>query len=432
MRRAWNSCASGKRTFPTTWWAIQVRIRQVIVNLLGNAIKFTHAGEVALEVALEVAMEESDPEQLQLHFVIRDTGIGIAPEKQKLIFDAFSQADGSMTRKYGGTGLGLTICARLVEAMHGRIWVESVPGQGSAFHFTARFGAAQDSIPPEDPRFQQGLPVLVVDDNVTNRRILTDVLWRWGMKPVSAASGVEAISLIRRASETPDAFRLIITDIHMPEMDGFEFAEKIGQSGCRGEAAMLMLTSAERPGDMDRARDLGVSSYLLKPVRREELRDAIAMALGGQASRENAAKTIPDPAAAVPVVRSRILLAEDNLVNQRLVQRVLEKVGHGVVVVGNGREALDELKKDTFDLILMDVQMPEMDGFEATRAIRKSEELTKAHVPIVALTAHAMKGDLERCLAAGMDAYLSKPIHAADLYQIVQTYGKKECLSLPV
>jgi len=406
-----------------------IRIRQVVVNLVGNAIKFTQAGEVALEVAREA----STSEQVAMHFVIRDTGIGIAAEKQRVIFDAFSQADGSMTRKYGGTGLGLTISTRLVEAMQGRIWVESTLGKGSSFHFTALLGAVQDPIPVEDPYFLQALAVLVVDDNVTNRRILTDVLLRWGMKPVAAASGSEALSLIRRAFEAGDPFALMITDVHMPQMDGFELAEKLNKSPFGAGAVVLMLTSGDRPGDIGRARKLGVSNYLLKPVRREELQNVIAKALGHQtASLENKSMlSLHSARSPLPVSNSRILLAEDNLVNQRLVQCILEKERHDVVVVGDGRAALEALKKQSFDLVLMDVQMPGMDGIEATRAIREREKLTKEHLPIVALTAHAMKGDQDRCLAAGMDAYLSKPIGAGDLLSLVKKYGKKEFLELP-
>jgi signal transduction histidine kinase/CheY-like chemotaxis protein len=411
-----------------------VRIRQVIVNLLGNAIKFTHTGEVALEVALD----GHSGEQADLHFVIRDTGIGIAPEKQKLIFDAFSQADGSMTRKYGGTGLGLTISACLVQAMQGKIWVESAPDEGSAFHFTARFGDASQPSLVEEPEFLEGRSALIVDDNATNRRILTDVLERWGMRPVAAASGLEAISSVQSAFEAGHPFALIITDVHMPGMDGLELAEKLSQSRFRSGAMVLMFTSGERPGDLDRARRAGVSTYLLKPVRREELRDAIARALGKQiasAKDTGSIRALPHSSKPTPVSTSRILVAEDNLVNQRLVQRMLEKEGHDVVLVGNGLEALNALKgealKDSaFDLILMDVQMPGMDGLEAARAIRESEIRTSRHIPIIALTAHAMKGDQDRCREAGMDAYLSKPIHSTDLLDMVQTYGKKECLAL--
>jgi len=382
---------------------------------------------------LEVGSEGSTDEDVELHFIIRDTGIGIAPEKQKLIFDAFSQADGSMTRKYGGTGLGLTISARLVEAMQGHIWVESAPGRGSSFHFTALLGAAQNPTALEEPKYLQGLSVLIVDDNATNRRILTDVLRRWGMKPVSAAGGPEALSLIRRASAAGNPFPLILTDVHMPEMDGFELVEKLRQSNTRDGAIVVMLTSGERAGDLERARRSGVSSYLVKPVRREELKNVIAKVLGQDAPLEDArgVRAVSQSARRPTFVsKSRILLAEDNLVNQRLVQRILEKEGHQVVVVGNGREAVDLWSKQSFDLILMDVQMPQMDGLEATRAIRESEKPTNAHTPIVALTAHAMKGDQDRCLETGMDAYLSKPIHAGDLLNAVETYSQKQSLAL--
>ena len=412
-------------------WVIgdPVRVRQVIVNLLGNAIKFTHSGEVALEVGLEGNADgEAD-----LHFVIRDTGIGIAPEKQKLIFDAFSQADGSMTRNYGGTGLGLTISARLVEAMRGHIWVESAPGQGSAFHFTARFGVAEDFKASDNRKLPRGLRVLVVDDNLTNRRILENFLWEWEMKPVSAASGAEALALVRSSFEAGDPFGLILTDVHMPEMDGFELAERVSRLPYPG-AVVLMLTSGERPGDLDRAAKAGVSNYLLKPIRRDELRDVIAKALG----KYSGPLELADPVR--PIVHNseedhrispkHILLAEDNLVNQRLVQRVLEKEGHYVVVAGNGKQALEALNRDTFDLVLMDVQMPELDGIEATRSIRDKEKHTGSHVPVIALTAHAMKGDQDRCIEAGMDGYLSKPIHKTDLLRTVEAYSKKECMEL--
>jgi two-component system sensor histidine kinase/response regulator len=260
---------------------------------------------------------------------------------------------------------------------------------------------------------------------------LTGQLVRWGMEPIPAASGLEALSLAKQRFESGHPFALIITDVHMPEMDGFELAEKLLRSPYRAQALVLMLTSGEGPGDMARARGLGVSNYLLKPVRREELKDVIAKALGKPTAPQTIA-AIPD-AARSPRDGSiaHVLLAEDNIVNQRVVRGVLEKQGHNVVVASNGREALEALKQHTFDLVLMDVQMPQMDGFEATRAIRKSEMLTKAHIPIIALTAHAMKGDQDRCIAAGMDAYLSKPIHAAELFKIVQIYRKKEYVTTP-
>jgi len=401
-----------------------VRVRQIVVNLLGNAIKFTDSGEVALEISREAGADT----EVVLHFIIRDTGIGIAPEKQKLIFEAFTQADGTTTRNYGGTGLGLSISTRLVAAMQGRIWVVSAPGQGSAFHFTARFSAAQDVKAIVDPSFRRGLPLLIVDDNATNCRILTNVLRNWGLKPVSAAGGLEALALIRRAFEAGDPFALMITDVHMPGMDGFQLAEEVKKSPYRGCAVVLMLPSGEHPGDIRRVRESGVSNYLLKPVRRDELRNVIAKVLDDPRALSqqdsDSLQTVPPSAhSSRPVSSARILLAEDNLVDQRVVQRILKKKGHRVFLAGNGREALEALRKETFDLVLMDVQMPEMDGLEATRAIRAAEKVSGMHVPIIALTAHAMKGDEDRCIAAGMDGYLSKPIPAAGLLSAIEAYS---------
>jgi PAS domain S-box-containing protein len=397
------------------------RIRQVIVNLVGNAIKFTERGQVELEVALETEHDD----ELRLHFTVCDTGIGIAPEKQRLIFEAFSQADGSTTRRFGGTGLGLTISSRLVEAMRGKIWVESQPGQGSRFHFTVCLGVGRNTPPaPVEDLSLLGLPVLVVDDNFTNRRILTEMFWMWQMKPAEAASGREALSHLRRASERGDPFALVVTDVHMPEMDGFDLAHQIKQTAGLADVVIMMLTSGETRGDIQRSRDLGVSSHLMKPVRRTELRAAITKALRGHSGSESKGEPASQvshlsnrPASA----RSRILLAEDNVVNQRLAVRILEKGGHSVVVAGNGKEALAALDRETFDLVLMDVQMPEMDGLETTRAIRKDEMGKHRHIPIVAMTAHAMIGDRDRCLEAGMDGYISKPIRALDLLNSVET-----------
>ena len=399
----------------------KVRVRQVVVNLLGNAIKFTSSGEVALEIVREAAADS----EVALHFIVRDTGIGIAPEKQKLIFEAFSQADGTTTRTYGGTGLGLSISTRLVEALGGQIWVTSVPGQGSAFHFTARFGAAPDvKVEEEGLGFRSGLPVLLVDDNIANRRILGDVLRKWGMKPVSAASGSEALTLVRGAFEDGAPFDLIIIDVHMPEMNGFELARNLQKSPHRAGAVVLMLTSGDHPGDVRRARESGVSNFLLKPVRKAELREAIVSALdtlGSSQQNSPSPQPLPQPPKDFPVPTSaRILLAEDNLVNQHFVQRVLEKRGYSVVVAADGREALEALRKETFDLVLMDIQMPEVDGLEVSRAIRESEKISGLHVPIIALTAHAMKDDQDRCVAAGMDGYLSKPVHSADLLAMME------------
>ena len=403
-----------------------MRIRQVVVNLLGNAIKFTKRGEVALEVGLD----SRQGDQVQLHFIVRDTGIGIPAEKQRLIFEAFSQADGSTTRTYGGTGLGLTISARLVEVMHGRLWVESVLGEGSSFHFTAAFGVASQIVTShaEDDTLMGGMPVLVVDDNLTNRRVIAEMLWRWRMRPTTAASAPEALSMMRAAAERGQAFRLIVTDVHMPGMDGFQMAEQIRCSQNLTDAVILMLTSGEQRGDLARCRELGISIYLTKPVRQAELRQAILRALRGQAGAA-AGKTGASRSES-PLLRKtdttvalHILLAEDNLVNQRVAVSILEKAGHRVTVANNGREALNRWSEQAFDLILMDVQMPEVDGLEATAVIRSREEKTAEHIPIIALTAHAMKGDQARCLASGMDAYLSKPIHARQLIELVSRYS---------
>jgi CheY-like chemotaxis protein len=406
-----------------------IRIRQIIVNLVGNAIKFTEHGEVVLEAALE----SRDGDDLLLHLTVRDTGIGIPQDKHQIIFDAFSQGDGSTTRRFGGTGLGLTISVRLAEAMHGHISVESEPGKGSCFHFTVRVGVASGQMlrAPEDDSALAGLPVLVVDDNVTNRRILIDLLWRWQMAPTAAASGHEALSQIRRADERGHPFKLVLTDVHMPEMDGFALVERMKASPHLAGAVIVMLTSGRQQGDVSRCREMGISVYLTKPVRRAELRSAMFAALAGRARIH---KTIvPEPLTASEALHERgagsglhILLTEDNVVNQRVALRILQKAGHRVEIAGNGREALAALSKEPdFDLILMDVQMPEMDGFEATAAIRLRESGSGVRIPIIALTAHAMKGVQERCLDAGMDGYVSKPIRPRELLELVGKYSKR-------
>jgi len=403
------------------------RIRQVLVNLLGNAIKFTQQGEVELEVALD----SRNADRLHLHFSVRDTGIGISEDKQKMIFDAFSQADGSTTRKYGGTGLGLTISARLVQAMQGEIRVESRPGKGSTFHFTASLGISSDTgqiANLADAISLAGIRALVVDDNLTNRRVLTDMLWAWGMLPAPAASGPEALASMRRGVQRGQSFSLVLTDVHMPEMDGFELAKWIQDSPELTKAVILMLTSGDRGDDIARCRKLGIASYLTKPVRRAELRAAIITAIANHGS------PVQQPAAPVRTLDSaltnyggralQILLAEDNAVNQRVALRILEKAGHSVSIAEDGRVALRMFEEHHFDLILMDVQMPEMDGFEATALIREKEQSTGRHIPIVAMTAHAMAGDRERCLQAGMDDYLAKPVTAAALVDVAARYGR--------
>jgi signal transduction histidine kinase/CheY-like chemotaxis protein len=402
------------------------RLRQIIVNLVGNAIKFTDAGEVALRVQVEA----QDAEDRILHFTVSDTGVGIPTEKQKLIFEPFSQADASTTRKYGGTGLGLTISSRLVEMMGGKIWVESAAGTGTQFHFTVRLktsGKPVEAGAVAPPEFLRGVKVLVVDDNRTNRRILDGMLKRWEMRPTLVDSGEAALAELSVASQAGEPYTLILTDMHMPHMDGFELVEHIRQRPELDAATIMMLTSAGHKGDAVRCQELGVAAYLLKPIRQSELREAIARVLGA----DHHTGPIPlitryslhderEPSAVL-----RVLVAEDNAVNQRLAVRMLEKRGHQVVVAGNGQEALEAIEKDTFDLVLMDVQMPEMDGFEATAVLRgrEHEKGDGVRLPVIALTAHAMKGDRERCLAAGMDDYLSKPIRPQELDAILEKYS---------
>ncbi len=399
------------------------RIRQIVVNLAGNAIKFTSRGEVALEVSAENAP--------LLHFVVRDTGIGIPEEKQALIFDAFSQADSSTTRRFGGTGLGLTISARLAAAMGGKIWVESEMGKGSCFHFTVPLPAAPNPEPPSPAGpVLDGIGVLIVDDNATNRRILLEMFTGWGMRPTAASSAPEALELMRGASRRGEPFPLVVSDVHMPEMDGFDLAGQVKDSPDLASAVILMLTSGKSRGDVERCAALGVSAYLIKPVRRAELRAVVAAAVGAQNRTHRAANhASSDPALPYysgAASSKRILLAEDNAVNQRLARRLLENAGHIVAVANNGKEALNALQRQIFDLVLMDVQMPEMDGFETTAAIRLGETGSNLHIPIVALTAHAMAGDRERCLAAGMDGYLSKPIRSAELLALASKVWHRE------
>jgi two-component system sensor histidine kinase/response regulator len=401
------------------------RIRQIVVNLVGNAIKFTEHGQVELEVALE----GQNQGELQVHFIVRDTGIGIPIEKQGLIFEAFSQADNSTTRRFGGTGLGLTISSRLVAAMGGKIWVESELGKGSSFHFTLSLGVADEtSLPVEEGVSLAGIPVLIVDDNFTNRRILTEMFWMWQMKPTVAASAQEALSHLRRAAQRGNPFAMVVTDVHMPEMDGFDLVARMKDTPNLGKVVIMMLTSGERQGDLRRCRDLGVAAFLMKPVRRAELRATIARVMTDRSCSDQIATVAHAPRALVPgapeSTRCRILLAEDNLVNQRVASRILEKAGHHVAIVSTGLEALAALKRETFDLIVMDVQMPDMDGYETTAAIRASEAGKDEHIPIIAMTAHAMTGDRERCLAAGMDSYISKPIRAQDLLNMVERQGR--------
>ena len=397
------------------------RLRQIIVNLAGNSIKFTHAGEVVTYVAAESKSADS----VVLHITVADTGIGIPLEKQAAIFEAFTQADNSTTRKYGGTGLGLSISSRLVGCMGGKIWVESEPGKGSRFHFTARMALQKaDSTKPLRiaPEQLQALPVLVVDDNETNRLILTKILRNWKMEPHEVDGGPAAIAALEAAQKSARRFPLILLDAQMPEMDGFALAEHIKKSPHSASATVLMLSSAGLRGDAERCRQLGIAAYLTKPFKQSELLEAILAALGAIPKADAQPKLITRHSLREKIPQGlRILVAEDNTVNQVLAVRLLEKRGHKVQIVANGKLALDYLQKEEFDVVLMDVQMPEMGGFEATEAIREKEKLTGAHIPIIAMTANAMKGDDEECLRHGMDAYVSKPLN---LNVLLEAIGK--------
>jgi two-component system, sensor histidine kinase and response regulator len=395
------------------------RIRQLLINLVGNAVKFTKQGEIFVSVE-EEAQEAGST---KLHFAIRDTGIGIPIEKQKKIFEAFSQADESMARKYGGTGLGLAICSKLVAMMKGKIWVESELGQGSTFHFTLNLGVqdgpavAPTRLAPEQLR---EMHVLIVDDNSTNRRVLSGMLTRWGMRPAGVNSGRAALQAMEIAQSTGRPFPLILLDGQMPETDGFEFAERIKREPSPAKPTVIMLTSAGHLGDATRCRELGISAYLVKPIRQLELLEAICTALG--AAPQEQAPLVTTHVLREQRNRSRVLLVEDNAVNQTLAVRLLEKRGYSVSVTGNGLEALAALEKEQFDIVLMDIQMPEMDGFEATAAIREKEKSSGKHVPIIAMTANALKGDQERCEAAGLDGYVSKPIRTKELFAAIEGF----------
>jgi len=410
------------------------RLRQIVTNLVANAIKFTSAGEVSLRVHAE----EVAPDAATLHFIVSDTGIGIAGNKLEAIFESFVQADTSTTRKYGGTGLGLTISKRLTELMDGRIWVESELDRGSNFHFTARFRKADLPEPASGGVLScgavTGVTVLIIDDNRTNRRILERLLANWGMQPTAVGSGREALAVLAEAKASQRHYQLILTDMHMPEMDGFDLVEAIQVRGGSPMATIMMLSSAGHRGDAARCRELGIASYLLKPVRQTELRQAIERVLGAKNATTPPTMVTRDSLRKEhsPAGSLNILLAEDNEVNQRLAVRLIERRGHTVFAVSNGREALSALEAGAYDLVLMDVQMPEMDGIEATQAVRKKEELTGRHQPVVAMTALVMSGDRERCLEAGMDGYLAKPIRAQELDDVLESYGSKRNACHPV
>jgi signal transduction histidine kinase/DNA-binding response OmpR family regulator len=405
------------------------RLRQIVINLAGNAIKFTASGEVVLRVEKG---QEAEQEAV-LHFAVRDTGVGIPLDKQTAIFEAFTQADSSTTRKFGGTGLGLAISKRIVDVMGGEIWVESEPGKGSTFHFTARF--ALPAVLPqrqilEDLESARGLRILVVDDNTTNRNILEEMVRSWHMHPVLAHDGQQALDTLERAHAEGTPFSLLLLDALMPGLDSFAVAERIQKDSRFAGLSVIVLTSAGLRGDAARCRQLGIRAYLPKPVKRSDLLQAIRIALGSS-FQTAAAPLITVHSMREPPGRLRILLAEDNAVNQMLAVRVLEKRGHAVVVAETGKAALEAMETQPFDLVLMDVQMPVMDGLEATIAIRSREKASGTHIPIIAMTASAMTGDKERCLQAGMDGYVSKPLMVKALFAAIEQCVASATESVP-
>jgi PAS domain S-box-containing protein len=398
------------------------RLRQILLNLVGNAIKFTERGEVDLRVGVE----SQGPDWTFLHFCIADTGIGIPREKQQQVFEAFTQVDSSTTRKYGGTGLGLAISSLLVKLMDGRMWLESDANKGSRFHFTAKFGLVKGPQPLPAPLAKgnlQGTPVLVIDSNATNRRILEDMLKSWSMQPTLVEKGHEGLVAMRHANENGKPFPLILLDSQMPGLDGFMVIEELKADPGLAGSAIMMLTSAGQRGDAARCRALGISAYLVKPIRQSELLEALLLVLGQTAERKGRLDLITRHTIREGRRRLRILVAEDSTMNRELVTRLLQKHGHTVMAVKTGREAVELLSKDTAncDIVLMDVEMPVMDGFQATAVIREMERTTGKHIPIVAMTAYAMKGDRERCLAAGMDSYVPKPIRHQDLLETIES-----------
>ena len=396
------------------------RLRQILVNLVGNAIKFTESGEVVVDISLE----ESNASGTVLHFCVRDTGIGIPQGKLQSIFQAFEQADTATTRQYGGTGLGLTITSRVIAAMRGKIWVESETDRGSSFHFTLKF--APGTAPLDSPELPDidlhSVDVVVVDDNETNRRILKEMLESWGMRVRTAEGAEQALSAVDDILKTEQQLPLLLSDVNMPVMDGFTLAESLRSDENLRETLIILLTSGGRPGDVARCEELAVNAHILKPVKQSELLDAIVATVTDSLEPGAVGASVAlDSSLLRPL---RILLAEDGKANQILARALLEKWGHTVTIADDGLKTLKRWEKEPFDLILMDVQMPNMDGLEATRRIRQQEHDSQTHIPIVAMTARAMKGDREMCLASGMDAYISKPIRKRDLHDaLVNIFG---------
>jgi signal transduction histidine kinase/DNA-binding response OmpR family regulator/HPt (histidine-containing phosphotransfer) domain-containing protein len=415
------------------------RLRQIILNLVGNALKFTERGSVVVRV---VAEDEAG-DAAHLHFTVADTGIGIPPEKHALVFEAFEQADSSTTRRYGGTGLGLAITRRLVDMMGGRIWLESEVGKGSTFHFAMRFGVGRPGIlpPPLPAEKLRGLSVLVVDDHPTNRRIVLDMLAHWGLVATEESSGKSALAAVSEARDRGNPFALVLTDVQMPDLDGFTFCERITADPRNAGTTVIMLSSSGRPGDAARCRTIGMAGYLTKPFTRDELLGTILTSIGALPKTGEQPDLVTRHMLRERGQRLRVLVAEDNVVNQRLAVRLVERQGHAATVAGTGRQALEALERERFDLVLMDVQMPDMDGLATVKAIREREAQAVAgtwapppgssfvpavQLPVVGLSAHAMHGDKERCLAAGMDAYVTKPIRPEELASIIDRLAPRE------
>ncbi|MDR3718553.1 MAG: response regulator [Bryobacteraceae bacterium] len=390
-----------------------VRVRQVLTNLVGNAVKFTSKGEILVSILVEA----SDESTALLHFSVRDSGIGVPKEQQALIFEPFRQADASMTRKFGGTGLGLSICSRLVQLMGGKIWLESEVGQGSTFHFTVRLGRASGGSPSVIEGLEKhlaGLRVLVVDDNATSREILHDCLVRSGMHPVVRPDAFSGFETLIRAEAGSNPFHVLIMELQLPGEDGFALAKRIRKTSALAGLPILLLYSGSQSPDPGRCLILGIGATLPKPVEQRDLQAAILKVLHQQPGKR-APVLVSTSEAPAEAAGLRILLAEDNKVNQLIAKKLLGRLGHFVVVAGDGKAAFEEVKKQHFDLVLMDIQMPEMDGYAATRAIREYEKSMNCHTPIIAMTAHAMAGHKDSCLAAGMEGYVSKPVNVREL-----------------
>jgi CheY-like chemotaxis protein/nitrogen-specific signal transduction histidine kinase len=411
---------------PSICMADPTRLRQIIFNLLGNAIKFTQEGEIVLRVA----PVQKDKEAV-LQFSVSDTGIGIASAKQKTVFEAFSQADASMTRKFGGTGLGLTISHRLVQLMHGKIWVKSEIGRGAAFHFTIPLVVAQSAVNqtpaadfgPELHKQLAGLRVLIIDDNTASQNVLERMLAQQGFHITTVPDANTALSALQVATTQNAPYGLLLIDAEISGMDGFELVHKIRTRFWPPGSVIMMHTTTGRNSDIVRCKQLEIKTQLMKPISRKRLVEAIKKVFTEPTAPETMASSPSKTTSQAVSERSlRILLAEDNLVNQKLAVKLLEKRGHVVTVANNGREAVEHFDAAAFDLVLMDMQMPEMDGVQATAAIRAKECVTGGHTPIIAMTAHVMNGDRERCFAAGMDAYLPKPVDSTALYHVIESF----------